>query len=325
MPLTASPDLLPSQWEQSPRMQTVVREFTELAHNEIFEPLATLQGLQDVSEAYGVWLDRIGERMGLMRPRIVNSSPNRFGFHEGTGSTNVGFDQLSFTADSPAFQPLPDADYRKLIVARGTALSTGDYAQSALAVDSQLTFGDVGELLIRVWSADIGLVQRAKLLGCLPHPVGVTLERYNYSLSLSAQSALLPSPHTFVNVPILTPAGVRTMPWRWLLNGTVHQCCTVDTVAFRQPGGVAPFDQMTITMPGYQLQPRENTVYNNWSLQIDDQTPIPFVGNISVVYNPPPADRSSLRITLGASNAAYVRARLTGRHDMQLHFIYSEA
>ena len=116
------PELLVSQWDEAPRLQALVRGVLDVIHEELTQPLATLEQQTRIDTAEGVWLDRIGERLALDRPSVRRTDIEFFGFD---GSDGVGFDQGPFATTIPALVPrvpIGDAFYQGLLRLRALAL-----------------------------------------------------------------------------------------------------------------------------------------------------------------------------------------------------------
>ena len=88
-------DLSVSQWDRATRLQALQRGLLGLIRTHILEPMATIEAQIDLDAAEGVWQDRLGERLGLVRSSTLDSTFRRFGFD---GSGNVGFGQGSFAS-----------------------------------------------------------------------------------------------------------------------------------------------------------------------------------------------------------------------------------
>ena len=57
-----------SQLDGAPRLQALIREVLGVVDDALTQPLARLETYLRIETAEGVWLDYIGERLGLFRP-----------------------------------------------------------------------------------------------------------------------------------------------------------------------------------------------------------------------------------------------------------------
>ena len=175
--LQASTDLLIDQW-RSPRapilnalIETLLVEFrAELA------AVGALEQQWNVGTAEGVWLDLIGERLGLPRPSTV-SQGEAFGFDD----AGFAFDQRRM-ADDGIVQPrapVGDVLYASLLRARGWALlSYGNayYLENALLeMDPGSIMVDLDDMSFRVTTSRPADILLADQVRALPRPDGVRM------------------------------------------------------------------------------------------------------------------------------------------------------
>ena len=142
-PVDSAAELL-TQWRRDarPNLQALVREFLEVFKTELSDPLITMTTYRRLDTAVGVWLDFLGELLGLPRPSLPETSA-RFGFAGGDG---VGFNQAPFASINPVFRlrrAAGDATYRALLRARGLMLRTGTSIDELQAVTDLLLGADV--------------------------------------------------------------------------------------------------------------------------------------------------------------------------------------
>ena len=72
--------LLVSQWADALRLQALVRGLLGLVNELLVRPLAQVELQAGIDSARGVGLDWIGERLGLQRPGVLDTSFDQFGF-----------------------------------------------------------------------------------------------------------------------------------------------------------------------------------------------------------------------------------------------------
>ena len=81
--LTDLSEALLGQWADSPRLRAVVTDVITPIRDEAVAAAETLTRMADPDTAEGVWLDRIGSRIGLPRPFTTDSTlDRRFGFDD---------------------------------------------------------------------------------------------------------------------------------------------------------------------------------------------------------------------------------------------------
>ena len=176
--MEATADLTISQWRHSPNLRGIIEIWLSVIADEIEAVVPRLESMGRVDEAQGVWLDYLGERVGIRRPyaRQADSSPE-FGFDD----AGVGFDQ-GRVSNVSALEPRPaigDALYRRLIKARAAHdLSPGTLAGYRAAmqyIDPNAIVTDNHDMTFRVATARSADVELADSVGALPRPVGVRM------------------------------------------------------------------------------------------------------------------------------------------------------
>ena len=124
----ASTNLLIGQWANAANMRALIDAFLDDFQAEVRDPIDDLALMRRIDSAEGIWLDYLGQRLGIARPHISIADPgDRFGFDE----AGVGFDQEPFSSHlgDEVTSPLPDIVYQKLLRARSVALFTrGEFA-----------------------------------------------------------------------------------------------------------------------------------------------------------------------------------------------------
>ena len=182
----ANAGLLIQQWQQAPRMRTLVDALQGVMDDHLIKPLGEMEERLRIDIAEGFWLDCIGERLMLPRPATDIANFAFFGFH---GSGGVGFDQGPFATVVEALStrvPVGDEFYRKLLMMRAEALladGTVERLSDAVGhVFPGVNYRDGGDMTAEVQVAYQGLDSRSLLealdiAGGLPSPAGVELSR----------------------------------------------------------------------------------------------------------------------------------------------------
>lgn len=152
-PALASTDLLVGQWRNAVNMKAMLDAFIEEMGEEVFAALNELYKNRVIVTAEGIWLDFIGERLGIDRPWASQGGIDlRWGF-EGIG---VGFDQRPFkgAAENDETFPLPDIVYRKILYARAISIITRgtkkDFEDAAEFFDPNVVVIDNFDMTITV-------------------------------------------------------------------------------------------------------------------------------------------------------------------------------
>ena len=122
-------DLLIQQWRET-RLDDVMRERLAEVQTKVVEVLRYLEDAGSVETAQGVWLDYIGERLGIPRPFIPATGITWFGFDD-AGATFGGASLRSDLAGLTVLAPLGDACYRDLMRARVVLLNPDTHANGS--------------------------------------------------------------------------------------------------------------------------------------------------------------------------------------------------
>ena len=169
-------DILLGQWLESPRLLGIVRDVLQPILDSAVDAVDDIEDQLDVENAEGVWLDRLGLRLGIRRPATTDPARDeRFGY-AGAGEP---FDTEPFrgSTSNDAVYPLPDAIYRRFVKARGIAvLSIGafdDFVRTLAEVEPNATAVDNRDMTISVTTALRPLVQQADETRVLAVPGGV--------------------------------------------------------------------------------------------------------------------------------------------------------
>ena len=107
-------DLLVTQWDDATRLRALLNAILAVIDEQLVAPLADLETTTRIATAEGAWLDRIGERLGSIRPHTLDTTFARFGFD----SAGVGFDQGPFSttiAGLAATVPVGDEYFRCIL------------------------------------------------------------------------------------------------------------------------------------------------------------------------------------------------------------------
>ena len=173
---SASTDLLIQQWRDKPTLRSIVQIWLDVHREQIEEPLARLALMHSLDDAVGVWLDYIGQRLGIGRPAVPSSHfEDVFGFD----LAGEHFDEYRF-ADIEALEvltPLGDSEYRMLIRARGWYIRSGGtlywLKKSAQEIDRSATVTDNQDMTVTINTGEDVLMALALRHECLAVPVGI--------------------------------------------------------------------------------------------------------------------------------------------------------
>ena len=186
----ASTDLLISQWANADRLQHVLQIYLDTSEQEIDKAVNDITDMLNIDKALGVWLDRIGIRVGIRRPYSTDpSSDERWGF-DGVAQAR-GFDQAPFKGApvNDAVFPLPDVVFRRVVKSRIIAILTDGtlsaFRQAALTLDSGASVVDNRDMSIVVTTAQPWVFRLADSIHALPRVAGVLInyrdrERFGY-------------------------------------------------------------------------------------------------------------------------------------------------
>lgn len=174
----ATVDLLISQWASKPRMRALANALLDAKRKGILEPLEYLERNDDLNQAKGVWLDYIGQHLGLRRPAVDSTAyTDHFGFDD----AGVAWDSARYddSESLPALSPAGDDLYRRLIRARGWALlSMGQMdplVQAAREVDPSAVTTDGYDMTVAIKTERRSDMELARDTKALPVVAGVGL------------------------------------------------------------------------------------------------------------------------------------------------------
>lgn len=163
------------QWQGSPRLMGII-DLIQAFHDGSGAALDAIEAMQHIDRAEGVWLDWLGERVGIGRPAVSDPSQDtRLGFDE----AGIGFDQAPFSrvGQNDDLYPMNDGLYRRMIKARGrTVLGDGTlyvFEQAVREIDPSATVTDNRDMTVDVVTADAEMLQLGDDLGALPRAAGV--------------------------------------------------------------------------------------------------------------------------------------------------------
>ena len=211
----ASVDLLISQWRGAPNLRALTQIWLDVLDEEVAQPRATLDRMRSLDTAVGVYLDYLGERLGVLRPQVPSTSETLARFDQ----TGTGFEHGRFAAlaQLEALEPLDDDRYRALLMARAeyderSGSCTLDVMERAVKhIDAQARPSrTTRDMTFTIMTSEDDDMQRADDVGALPRPAGV-------GLTVSAPAP----PHTnWVGIRNGSLAGVRANHFPAALSGT---------------------------------------------------------------------------------------------------------
>ena len=137
-------DLLVQQYDRASRLRSLLSGVIGVAVDEVVEPLLALDRTLNPHEASGVRLDWIGQRIGLSRPTVTASDIRYLGFEGTHAFGGRPFSQGVFYTRERAIEavePLGDATYRRMLLARARRLRGGADRETIEAV-LEILFGN---------------------------------------------------------------------------------------------------------------------------------------------------------------------------------------
>ena len=177
-------DLVISQYAESTRIISLLDGILEVFQTELVVPLLQLPDLAILDLASGIWLDYLGERLGITRPYRLSTDLRFFGF--GDASDRGSFDESVFRSTAPDLSnqvQIGDNWYRSLLKGRSLTLRLGDSVPDIEMVCAVVFDGggyvseDTANLAITVHVTDSrdGFVNVADNAGVLPDPAGIAV------------------------------------------------------------------------------------------------------------------------------------------------------
>ena len=176
-------DLIIGQYAAATRLHGLADGLLSLQNAQLMEPLFSLDDLGHLERAYGVWLDFIGDRLGLLRPHVPGADIRYFGFDE--GSDRGTWDEVPFFDRVQALEnlePLDDDRYRSLLRGRGLSLRLGTSVPDIETVAAAVfTFGGYvtensdGTLTLYAEDDRVGMADLVADTNVIPRPAGISL------------------------------------------------------------------------------------------------------------------------------------------------------
>ena len=153
-----------SQYIEATRLNALLTGLIGLFDAAVVDLLEEIDRSMNPEETQRVLLDWVGIRMGLVRPRVMDSSRTYFGL-EGTAPQGRPLSQAPFYSADPAlavFSPIPDSTYRCVLFARARKLH-GDVGQEAWTaclnaltqVSGQAYIGTVKDFRVTIVTEDV--------------------------------------------------------------------------------------------------------------------------------------------------------------------------
>lgn len=125
--VTENSKLVIQQYRNSEKLMAIIDGFNKIVQDELITPALEIEKMHSIEHARAIWLDHIGERLGIRRPYLSSDEIDIFGFDD----NGIGFDQGGFSEDGESLSvPASDDFYRKLIIARGAQLLTDGTVES---------------------------------------------------------------------------------------------------------------------------------------------------------------------------------------------------
>ena len=178
MAIDASPELLIPQWSSAPNLNALIDTWLEILDEQILQPLEYLKSQRKIETAEGVWLYKIGERLGVSPPSVINRNPDDlFGF----AVNNVGFDQGRIYDEDIILtrETVSDILFRAFLKARAiTLLSHGDapaFEKALSVIDPNAVMTDTHDMSFRVKTGLVEFITLADSSRVLPRPAGVRM------------------------------------------------------------------------------------------------------------------------------------------------------
>ena len=179
MAVRASAELFISQWKTAPNLRALLKIWLDVLDEEITQPLEELERMRSLDTAMGIYLDYLGERLGVQRPFILSSAETLARFN----TQDAGFEHGRFSALAAleSREPLNDETYRSFLKARAeydewSGAATLDMMTRAVQhIDAAATVTDNYDMTFTVTTSEDAIMQLADDVGALPHPAGVAL------------------------------------------------------------------------------------------------------------------------------------------------------
>lgn len=174
--MEASASLLITQYRDSPNLKTFIGVLLAAVENKLMRATQEIERMRDIDSAEGVWLDYIGERMGVTRP-LINSNDSTFGFDLAGSGFNQDRIKDSVEFDSKVLSG--DEIYRKILKARSVTYTgyskISDLENSIQKIDSRALAFDNNNMGCRITTDDVATMKIAKNSNSLAITAGVNV------------------------------------------------------------------------------------------------------------------------------------------------------
>jgi hypothetical protein len=174
-------DLIIAQYRNSPKLVNLISTFCDIVQADLIDAANQLALEAAVNTASGVWLDRIGERVGLDRPGVPSTETKIFGFNGADDTVSFNQGRFASIGEDPNYIPVDDATYRIYLIARGGELLTDgsqpDLSRIAAAAYGNATYLDEQNMATTIILSGVAdeVVIVAAQIGLLPKPAGVSI------------------------------------------------------------------------------------------------------------------------------------------------------
>ena len=146
--ITDNQDLLIEQWKLAPRFNALLDGITSLMQRQMVDPLCDIHDQRVIDNADGVFLDYIGQRLGLPRAYYLQGTavdPSDFFGYEGVGES---FDQAPFRPAQDFIvpegsEPQSDGEYREDLRVRGCLINLGASVDDLNTATASMVSGSV--------------------------------------------------------------------------------------------------------------------------------------------------------------------------------------
>lgn len=165
-------------------IEVLLRKKADIVQEYLYDVIAQFNSLYSINEAYGIFLDYVGYRLGIFeRPSLPANLLNKASIF---GLNPFGILPFGDITES-ARLPIDDDDFRRFLKVRARSLIADctienmveDYKLFFDAVDDQLILVDEGDMtldLTIITSKSLELVQSVEEAGMFYKPAGVLLK-----------------------------------------------------------------------------------------------------------------------------------------------------
>jgi len=183
--VSGNSNLLEGKPRESTILKSLVDGINQIIQDDLVDGACAVETQTSILTATGIWLDRIGERVRLTRPKIATADFRWFGF-DGAGNR---FDQANFIPGETDPTGIDDDSYRSLLIVRGSQLLTDCSIPSMTAI-AKAAFGDSSnyidngdmslDIIIGEDLADVVITQLSDA-GLITKPAGVRINSVQVS------------------------------------------------------------------------------------------------------------------------------------------------